>query len=150
MTGRRSVLTPATTSAVSPDPPPSGFPVSVCPRSAWVFLTASQDSVPRSPPTISTGSSASAPEDASPLPSSSYGRSPPHPDCVLPFSALAPGSPPGRPLPSDARTSLSFRRSAKFGLVSPLSAHRGCTTSAYPRSPVGYRCCCARDSNPLL
>ena len=37
-----------------------------------------------------------------------------------------------------------------LGLVSPLSAHCGCTASAYWRSRVSYRSCCARNSNPFI
>src|SRR5712664_2669175 len=140
----------ATTSAESAGPSPSESLTSSSRRSASVSLPASPDSVPRFPPTASLESYPSALPDDFPTPSSSCGRSPPLPDCVLPLAAPARGSLPGLPLPSDARTSLSVQRSANHGLFSSLSARHGCTVSACQHSGVGYRSCCAPDSNPLV
>src|SRR5260370_4544404 len=131
-------------------PPRAAPPPRVPPPRLWSSLPASPGSEPRSPPAASPESSASASADGPPVLSSSCGRSPARPDSLSPLSVLAPDSRPRLPPPSDSRTSLSFRRSAKFGLVSPLSAHHGFTVSACQRSRVGHRSCGAPDSNPLI
>ena len=84
----------------------------------------------RFPPAISLGSFPSAPEDVSPVPSLSFGRSLPPLYCVLPPLKRSRSSRPSQLLPSGSRTLLSFGRFAKQRLKSialgPPRLHRFC------------------------
>ena len=111
---------------------PSEFLASVCPHSALVSLPASQGSERRSPSATSHESTPSAPEDDSPVPSSSYGRFPPHPGCVSPLPA-----PSGSSHPRHLFHHSLVHRSPSKGSRVPAWSRRFRLTAAAPLLPTG-------------